>query len=214
MKELSFFFDFSSPFSYLAATQIEAVAARHAARVRYKPFLLGALFKSVGTPDVPLLQMSPPKQRHTAADLARWADYWGVPFRFPSRFPMNTIKPLRMVLQLDDDATRARLVPPLYRGYWVDDRDLSDDATLTELASAAGFDGPALVRGTQDAAVKAQLKAATDEAVAAGVFGAPTFVVGDQLFWGQDRLVFVEKALEGWHAPPLQFAGASPVAGE
>ena len=85
MKHVDFYFDFSSPFSYLASTQIEAVAARHGAELGYRPFLLGALFKIIGAPDVPFLAMSEPKRRNFAQDLHRWADHWGVPFRFPSR---------------------------------------------------------------------------------------------------------------------------------
>ena len=197
MKEFSFFFDFSSPFAYLASTQVEAVAARAEATVRYRPFLLGALFKALGGPDVPLFSMPQVKQRHARDDMFRWADFHGVPLKFPTRFPMNTVKALRMMLQLADEQ-RAPLMHAIYRAYWADDRDINDDAVLVELAGSVGLDGAALVAGTKDDAVKAQLKAATDEAVKLGLFGAPTFMVGDLLFWGQDRLAFVEKALQGW----------------
>lgn len=200
MKELLFFFDFSSPFAYLGSTQIEAVAARHGAVVRYRPFLLGGLFKAIGTPEVPFAVMPAPKQRHAYADMHRWADHLGVPFRFPSRFPMITLKPLRMVLALDDER-RAALVHPLFRAYWAEDRDIADDAVLGEVAAAAGFDAAALVASTRDAAVKEKLRAATDEAKNVGVCGAPSFLVGDLLFWGQDRLGFVERALDGWRPP-------------
>jgi 2-hydroxychromene-2-carboxylate isomerase len=197
MKEVSFFFDFSSPFAYLASTQIESVAARAGAMVRYRPFLLGALFKALGGPDVPLFSMPPVKQRHARDDMFRWADFHGVPLKFPTRFPMNTVKALRMILQLPEPQ-RAPLMHAIYAAYWADDRDINDDAVLVELAASVGLDGAALVAGTKDDAVKALLKAATDEAVKLGLFGAPTFMVGDLLFWGQDRLAFVEKALQGW----------------
>lgn len=197
MKELSFFFDFSSPFAYLASTQVEGVAARAGASLRFRPFLLGALFKALGGPDVPLFTMPPPKQRHARDDMFRWADFYGVPLRFPTRFPMNTVKALRMVLQLPEEQ-RAPLIHAIYRAYWADDRDINDDAVLAELATGVGLDGPALLAGTKQDAVKERLKAATDEAVKLGLFGAPCFLVDDLLFWGQDRLVFVEKALQGW----------------
>ena len=197
MKELSFFFDFSSPFAYLASTQVEALAARSGATLRFRPFLLGALFKALGGPDVPLFTMPPPKQRHARDDMFRWADFYGVPLRFPARFPMNTVKALRMVLQLQEDQ-RAPLIHAIYRAYWADDRDINDDAVLAELATGVGLDGPALLAGTKQDAVKERLKVATDEAVKLGLFGAPCFMVDDLLFWGQDRLVFVEKALQGW----------------
>ena len=193
----AFFFDVSSPFAYLASTQIEAVARRAGAAVRWRPFLLGALFKAIGTPDVPLFTLPAAKRAHVAADLDRWARRWDAPFRFPSRFPMNTVKALRMILQIPDEQRRA-LVHALFRALWVDDRDLADDAELAAIAGSVGLDGPALVAGTKADAVKEQLKAATAEAERLGLCGAPSFLVGDLLFWGQDRLLFVEKALRGW----------------
>ena len=160
MKEVSFFFDFSSPFAYLASTQIEAVAARAGASVRYRPFLLGALFKALGGPDVPLFSMPPVKQRHARDDMFRWADFHGVPLKFPTRFPMNTVKALRMILQLPEPQ-RAPLMHVIFAAYWADDRDINDDAVLVELATSVGLDGATLVAGTKDDAVKAQLKSAS-----------------------------------------------------
>jgi 2-hydroxychromene-2-carboxylate isomerase len=201
-KELSFFFDFSSPFAYLGATQVEALAARQGATLRYRPFLLGALFKSIGTPNVPLFAMPPAKQRYYQRDLARWADHWSVPFVFPTRFPMNTVKALRVLLQLDD-ADRRRVVLPIFRAYWVHDRDISDDATLQAILREAGLDATALLAGAHDDSVKDRLRHATEEARTLGVCGAPCFLVNsgrgdEQLFWGQDRLDLVERALAGW----------------
>jgi 2-hydroxychromene-2-carboxylate isomerase len=197
-REVSFFFDFSSPFAYLASTKIEAVARRAGASVRWKPFLLGALFKGIGQVDVPLFTMPEPKRVLFGLDMTRWAEHHAAPFRFPSRFPMNTVKALRMVLQLPD-AQKPPLVHALFRAYWAEDRDIANDAELTGIASSVGLDGAALVTGTKSDAIKARLKEATDEAERAGLCGAPSFLVGDQLFWGQDRLHFVERALQGWH---------------
>lgn len=199
-KHLDFFFDFSSPFAYLAATQIEVVAARHGARLRYRPFLLGGLFKAIGAPNVPMFAFPAAKQRHYGLDMVRWADSWGVPFRQASRFPMNTVKPLRMVLALPEDQ-RGPLIAAIYKAYWALDRDISDEAELAAIAAAAGYDPAPLVAATSDAAIKAQLHTETEAARAAGVCGAPSFLVGRLLFWGQDRLHFVEKALEGWIPP-------------
>ncbi len=196
-REVSFFFDYSSPFAYLASTQIEAVARRAGAAIRWRPFLLGALFKAIGTADVPLLGMPEPKRLLAGLDMTRWAEHLAVPLRFASRFPMSSVKALRMTLQLPD-AQRPPLVHALYRAAWADDRDISSDAELSAIAASAGLDGAALVAGTRDDAVKARLKEATDEAQAAGLCGAPSFLVGDLLFWGQDRLAFVERALQGW----------------
>ncbi|MDC3952510.1 2-hydroxychromene-2-carboxylate isomerase [Polyangium jinanense] len=197
MKRVEFFFDFSSPFAYLASTQIEDLAARKGASLVYRPFLLGALFKAIGTPNVPLFAMPEPKQRLVRADLHRWADHWGVPFRFASRFPMNTVKPLRMVLAAPEDRVSA-LVAAVYRAYWVEDRDISADEVLADIATSVGLDGAALVAATVDERMKQRLKDVTEQAERIGVCGAPSFLVDDLLFWGQDRLLFVEKALDGW----------------
>ncbi|MDC0739820.1 2-hydroxychromene-2-carboxylate isomerase [Polyangium mundeleinium] len=197
MKRVEFFFDFSSPFAYLASTQIEALAARKGASLVYRPFLLGALFKAIGTPNVPLFAMPAPKRRLVTADLHRWADHWGVPFRFATRFPMNTVKPLRMVLATPEDHVAA-LVNSVYRAYWAEDRDISADDVLVDVATSVGLDGAALVAATTDERMKQGLKDVTEQAERIGVCGAPSFLVGDLLFWGQDRLLFVEKALDGW----------------
>ncbi|EYF01367.1 2-hydroxychromene-2-carboxylate isomerase [Chondromyces apiculatus] len=197
MKHVDFWFDVSSPFAYLGAAQIDALAARHDATVSYRPFFLGALFKRIGTPEVPLFAASAPKQRYYYADLHRWADHIGVPFRFPTRFPMLSIKPLRMLISLPD-AERPRLAHPLFRAYWAEDRDISDDKTLADIATSAGFDPAPLLSATTDDQIKTKLRDATEEAVQAGICGAPTFIVNGLLFWGQDRLLFVEKALNGW----------------
>ena len=196
MKTVTFFFDFSSPFAYLASTQIQALAARHGASVVYKPFLLGALFKSIGTPNVPLHAMPEAKARLTTLDIYRWADHWNVPFQYASRFPMNTVKPLRLVLAAPEHK-KVSLIQAIYRAYWVEDRDISADDVLADILRIEGFDA-GFVYAATDELYKAALRQATDEALRLGLCGVPSFLVGDQLFWGQDRLMFVEKALEGW----------------
>lgn len=198
-KSVSFFFDFSSPFAYLASTQIEKVAARHGATVLYKPFLLGALFKMIGTPNVPLHAMPEPKARLFRADIFRWAEHWGVPFHFASRFPMNTVKPLRLVLATPENQ-KPSLIRAIYRAYWVEDRDISNDEVLADILMNEGFSRE-FVATTNTDEYRHALRNATNEAAALGLCGVPSFLVDNQLFWGQDRLVFVEKALDGWKAP-------------
>lgn len=194
---IDFYYDFSSPFSYLGSTQIEAVAARAGARLRWKPFLLGALFKEIGTPDVPMLAASEPKRRYYAKDLEDWARHWQVPFRFTSRFPMRTVKALRLALLAGEERIAA-LSHALYRALWVEDRDIADDRVLRAVLASVDLD-PGLVERTSEPAIKRRLFEATAEAVERGIFGAPTCVVvrpgaGDELFWGQDRLELVERA--------------------
>jgi len=193
-RVLDFWFDFSSPFAYLGATQIEAVARAAGATVRWRPLLLGALFKQIGTPDVPLFAMPEPKRRYTMRELGRWARWWGVPFRMATRFPMRTVTALRLVLAAD---LAPALIQRLFHALWVEDADLADEPTLRRLTAEVGLD-PALVDRTQDPAIKQALVDHTAAANAAGVFGVPTCVVDGDVYWGQDRLDLVAAALRGF----------------
>jgi 2-hydroxychromene-2-carboxylate isomerase len=199
-RTLHFWYDFSSPFSYLAATQIEAVCARAGARLVWQPILLGALFKEVGTPNVPLLAMPESKRAYVYRDLDHWAAYFGVPFRFASRFPMRTVTALRLALLAGDRV--AELSHALFRALWVEDRDLDDAATLAEILRRHDFDPDSMLARTQEPEIKQALIHQTTRAGQTGVFGAPTMIVtherGDLLFWGQDRLILAETAAAGW----------------
>jgi 2-hydroxychromene-2-carboxylate isomerase len=200
---LHFWYDFSSPFAYLASTQIEALAARTGARLVWQPMLLGALFREIATPNVPLFAMPESKRAYTYLDLDRWASYWDVPFRFTRRFPMRTVTALRLALLAGDRV--AALSRALFHALWVDDEDLDDAHTLSEIMRRQGFDADEMLSRAQEPAVKQALIDQTARAVATGVFGAPTVIVeherGDLLFWGQDRLGLVEAAAGGWWPP-------------
>jgi 2-hydroxychromene-2-carboxylate isomerase len=195
-RVVEFWYDFSSPFAYLGSTQIERVAREAGAQLVWRPMLLGALFKTIGTANVPLLNMSEAKRRFYARDLTNWAAYWNVPFQFTTRFPMKTVTALRLALQAGDRI--ADLSHALFRALWVDNRDINDEATLRELLTANDFDAEALLAGTRDPEIKKRLFDATSEAEASQVFGAPTSVVDGMAFWGQDRLDFVGAVLRGW----------------
>ncbi|MBX3192983.1 MAG: 2-hydroxychromene-2-carboxylate isomerase [Labilithrix sp.] len=195
---LDVYWDFSSPFAYLGATQIARVAERTGAKVTWRPVLLGGLFRAIGSPDVPLATFSQAKQKYIAKDLERWAAYLGVPYRFPSRFPVMTLKALRVYFALPEEA-RGAYRDAVFKAIWADDRDLGDDAVLASCVpggEAAARD--ALARAGSDE-VKAALREATEHAQKEGVFGVPTFVThgarGRELHWGQDRLDLVEEAL-------------------
>jgi 2-hydroxychromene-2-carboxylate isomerase len=187
-----FFHDFSSPFSYLAASRIDEVAARHGAEVEWVPILLGALFREIGTPDVPLLAMHAAKQAWMRRDMEEQAGRHGIPFRFASTFPLRTVTALRVAI------VEPRATGPMYRAAWAADRDVGDERVLAGVLDDAGLDGGGLVAATRDPAVKERLRANTERAKVAGACGVPTFLVRDQLFWGQDRLELVEAALDGW----------------
>ena len=192
MKKLEFFFDLSSPYSYLAATQLQAMGERTGATVVWRPMVLGAVFKAVGN-EMPA--RVPHKARWMGNDLQRWAEHYGVPFRFSSHFPSNAIKAMRLVLV--DEKKAAAVALAGFRAMWAEDRDITADDELRRIAAEGGLDPATALQAIENPEVKERLRANTEEAVARGAFGAPTMLVGDQLFWGNDRLHFVEAALRG-----------------
>jgi 2-hydroxychromene-2-carboxylate isomerase len=196
---IEFWFDFSSPYSYLASEKIEELAARHGRGVAYRPTLLGVIFRTTG--GVPLTELVPPKASYFAHDFARSARFAGVPYRKPSVFPIATVNAARafLWLQEQDEALAARFLHAAFRGYFSQDRSLAEPEVLNALAIEVGADPVAMARGMQEPAIKERLKARTAEAVEHGVFGVPTFPAereGErELFWGHDRLPQVERWL-------------------
>ena len=192
---VDFFFDLSSPYSYLAATQLDAIAARNNAEIAWKPIVLGAVFKSVGNS---MPAACPPKAAYMFKDLGRWAAHYGVPFAFNSRFPVNAIRAMRLIvaagLHCGSTAGHAGLSRAAFAAVWVDDQDMTTDNTLRALLVREGLPVD-LLAAIETAPVKDRLRAYTDDAIARGVFGAPAIFVGGELFWGNDRLDFVEAAL-------------------
>ena len=191
-KTLDFYFDFSSPYSYLAATQVPQLAARTGARVNYKPSPLFAIFKATGN-EMPA--RVPAKGTYMLKDLERWAQHYGIPFRFSSHFPANTLKAMRLVVVGAQQGKAQDVVLSAFFAMWAEDHNLEDPAVLLEVARAAGLDPEAALAAIETPEVKDQVRANSDEAISRGVFGAPAFFVGDELFWGNDRLQFVEAAL-------------------
>ncbi len=192
-KTIEFFWDAASPYTYLAATQIEAVARRCGARLVWKPFLLGKVFEATGNRAPASV---PAKGKHLFEDLRRWARLYGVPFQFPKIFPINTVAALRVACALPEEQ-RAAWAKAVMQCYWGKDGDISQPEVLKSVAAELKLDGDKLLAATQEPAIKDQLRAYTDEAVKRGVFGAPAFFVGEQMFWGNDRLVLLEEFLNG-----------------
>lgn len=187
---LDVYFDFSSPFSYLASTQVDALAERTGAKVTWHPIVLGGLFKSIGQVEAPILTFSEAKQKYFLLDLQRWAKHWGAPFSWPTSFPTRSLDALRLYLALPD-ARRGAFREAVFRAYWAENQDI----TKHDVLARCGADADAFAKMTSDV-VKGGLRASTDAAAKAGVFGVPTFVVdGRDLYWGQDRLDLVEAAL-------------------
>ena len=193
-KTVEFFFDFGSPTAYLAYTQLPKLAAECAAQIVWRPMLLGGVFKATGNASPVSV---PAKGRWMGQDIDRWARRYGVPFVFNPHFPINALTLMRGAagFQMHNPEAFERYLDVVYRAMWETPRKLGDAAVLADTLTAAGFDSAAFVEMVGDPQVKARLVGNTDEAVARGVFGAPTFFVGEQMFFGQDRLDFVRDAL-------------------
>jgi len=190
-REIELFFDVGSSYSYLAATQMAGVTARTGVAVRWRPFLLGAVFKATAN-DLPV--RVPAKARYMIADMARWSAHYGVPFKLPSRFPLITLRAQRALTAAPQDAIPAMALS-LFTTYWAEDQDPTTDAAITAAAQAAGVDAGAILGAIENQGTKDRLRATTDEAIARGVFGAPSMLVGDALFWGNDRIPLLEAHL-------------------
>jgi 2-hydroxychromene-2-carboxylate isomerase len=194
---IDFYFDFSSPYSFLASEQIDAQAARHGRAVDYKPILLGVVFKASG--GAPLTEQYGPKARYSVHDFERSARFAGIGYRHPSKFPIGAVTASRAVLWLQrhqPDAANG-FVHAVYRAFFQQDRDISDAAVVAAIGNEAGLDGERLVAESQRQEVKDELRRRVEEAIAFGLFGAPTIVVDGEVFWGNDRLPQIERWLAG-----------------
>ena len=194
-RSVDFYFDFGSPAADLAYTQLPHICADTGATLVYKPMLLGGVFQATGNHSPAEIAA---KRPYLNADFQRFAKRYGVPFAHNPHFPVNTLLLMRgaTALQLHQPLRFSDYLAAMFQAMWVDGRNMNDAATVGGVLQAAGFDPAAVLAlaGQQD--VKDRLKAVTQEAVARGVFGAPTLFVGEQMFWGQDRLDFVREALE------------------
>ncbi|MFL5347289.1 MAG: 2-hydroxychromene-2-carboxylate isomerase [Hyalangium sp.] len=192
-KTCEFFFDYASPYSYLASEQVEALAKRTGADIRWRPFLLGGVYKATG--NVPPISNSS-KAAYLFKDLVDWARHLGLPeLRLPENFPSNSLRANRLGMVA---AEQGRIVPfsqAVFRAAFTEGKDITDPAALAELARAAGLEPEKALARSETQEIKDALRRNTDEAVARGAFGAPTFFVGDEMFFGNDRLMFVERVL-------------------
>lgn len=193
-KTVEFYFDFGSPAAYLAATQLPRLCAESGAELVWKPMLLGGVFQATGNHSPAEIK---PKGPYMNVDLKRFAGRYGVPFEHNPHFPINTLMLMRGAtgLQMHRPERFADYVKAVFQAIWVDARNMNDAATVAAALKAVGFDAAAVLSLTAQQDVKDRLKAATQEAVERGVFGAPTMFVGRDMFWGQDRLDFVREAL-------------------
>jgi len=191
---VEYFFDVGSPTSYLAWTQLPKIAAETGATIAWRPMLLGGVFKATGNASPVTV---PAKGRWMNDDLQRWARRYGVTLRFNPHFPINTLTMMRgaTAMQMRSPEEFHRYLDVIERAMWEAPKNLGDPEVLAATLAGASFDPTAFAVLVADPEVKARLVATTEEAVVRGVFGAPTFFVGTQMFFGQDRLDFVREAL-------------------
>jgi 2-hydroxychromene-2-carboxylate isomerase len=196
-KTVQYFFAPHSPWTYLGHERLVALAKQHGAQVEPKPFDLGKVFGVSG--GLPLAKRAPQRQAHRLIELARWSDFLGVPLNAQPKFfpiPPDAAAKLIIATRTSLGAEAAlELSGAVMRALWAEEKNISDEETLAQVANSCGFDGRMLVKSSQTAGVQEQYERNTDEAMAANVFGAPWYVVDGEAFWGQDRLDFVERAL-------------------
>jgi 2-hydroxychromene-2-carboxylate isomerase len=198
MPTLDFYFDCSSPWTYLAFHAVQPLAAELGARVVWKPILVGGVFNAVN--QTVYESRSKPNERKAAymrKDMGDWAKLYGLRIVFPPKvFPVNSVKAMRgAFVAIDED----KLVPyasACFEAYWGDDLDIAQEAVLADIATKAGIDRQKFFAGIETADCKTKLRSNTDELIARGGFGSPTMFVGNQMFFGNDRLPLVKAALE------------------
>lgn len=198
-KTIQFYYDFASPYGYLASTQIAGLAAKHGRTVEWKPMLLGVAFKATGGMPLPSVPLKGDYSRH---DMERSARLMGIPLKIPSKFPIASQSPARVIYWLGSQgaAKQEEATQALYRAYMVDDRDISSPEVTADVAASIGLDRQKVLEVIADPAMKEKLRQETDAAIQRGVFGSPFIFIDDEPFWGCDRLPQVERWLQtgGW----------------
>ncbi len=193
-KTVEFFFDVGSPTAYLASTQIQKIASEADATLKYRPMLLGGVFKATGNASPVSV---PAKGKWMFSDMNLWAKRYGVTLRMNPHFPINTLPLMRgaVAMQMRMPEKFDAYLAAVMNAIWQDKKNMGDPAIIGETLTAIGVDSAAFMLMIGDDEIKAALVKNTEEAVSRGVFGAPTFFVGDQMFFGQDRMMFVKEAL-------------------
>ena len=197
-RQLDFYFDCSSPWTYLAFHAIQPLAAETNADIAWNPILVGGVFNAVNqTVYDSRTKPNPRKQAYMLKDLADWARFYGLGIVFPPKvFPVNSVKCMRGAFVALDEGKLVPYSTAAFEAYWGDDLDISRDEVLAEIAITAGLERQRFLAGIETDACKARLRASTDELIARGGFGSPTIFVGDDMFFGNDRLPLIRAALE------------------
>jgi 2-hydroxychromene-2-carboxylate isomerase len=191
-KQVEFFFDVGSPASYLAWKQLASIAQRHNAEIVWRPMLLGAVFQAVGNTSPAAV---PAKGAYMLKDLKRFSAIYDVPFCFNPFFPVNTMQLMRGVTAYLGTSKFESYLSAIFNALWAEKLNMESPEVVAEVLSKVGIEATDFKVRISEPEVKARLKSSTEEAVARGVFGAPSFFVNGEMFFGQDRLSFVEDAL-------------------
>ena len=191
-KKVEFLFDVGSPTAYLAYTQLPAIAKKTNAQIEWTPMLLGGLFKAVGNQSPAFLK---PKSEWMSKDIARFAVRYGVPYQKNEHFPVNTLHLMRGAIAAQEDGNLDQYLDCVFHAMWAGSKKMDDPEVVSETFEASGLDSKHIFSRIQEQAVKDRLIRNTENAAERGAFGAPTFFVGGEMFFGQDRLDFVEQFL-------------------
>ena len=194
MKSVEFYFDLGSPYSYLAYYRLLQIAEQQEIQVVYKPILLGGVFKATGNRSPIEI---PVKGAYSILDMQRWAEYYQIPMQMNPHFPMNTLTLMRILtgVQLLHLEKFEQVLKLLFDAMFGTPQNLNELTVLAEVLKPSGFSVEDIMSMVQSEVVKQKLITETEQAIQRGIFGAPTFFVGDEMYWGQDRLHFVEQAL-------------------
>ena len=194
MKSVEFYFDLGSPYSYLAYYRLLQMAEQQEIQIVYKPILLGGVFKATGNRSPIEI---PVKGVYSILDMQRWAEYYQIPMQMNPHFPMNTLTLMRILtgVQLLSLEKFEQVLKLLFDAMFGTPQNLNEPTVLAEVLEPSGFSVEDIMSMVQSDVVKQKLITETEQAILRGIFGAPTFFVGDEMYWGQDRLHFVEQAL-------------------
>jgi len=192
LKRLEFFFDFGSPTTYLAHTQLPAIAKRTGAEVVYRPMLLGGVFKATGNQSPAVIAA---KSKWMDGDLKAFARRYGVPYARNPWFPVNTMMLMRGAIAMQKEGRLASYADTIFHAMWVEPQNMNDPQVVGTVLAKAGFEPRQMLAAVEEQSIKDELRKNTEEAVSRGVFGSPTFFAGGKMFFGQDRLDFVEEEL-------------------
>ncbi|MEZ5934876.1 MAG: 2-hydroxychromene-2-carboxylate isomerase [Alphaproteobacteria bacterium] len=199
MTDVTFYYDYGSPASYLAWTQLPAICARHGAGIDHRPILIGGLFKITGNRSPATVEA---KGAWFFKDMARYAERYGVPFEKNPYFIINSLPLMRGAIWAAEQGRLQDYDRVMFEACWVNGRNLNDPKVIMATLREGGFDADAIAAAIQTADIKQRLIEVTDEAAERGIFGLPTMLVGDEMHFGQDRLDWVEQALARHTAAP------------